>query len=72
MPIFKGNRKQNIHKSNSNTNFDNCLIYVKRTWPNESEDIQMIRAEAVYSISNVFFNEIIPKVMEKNLAFSLN
>lgn len=56
----------------SQVNMENCLIYVKRIWPDDPEDIQIMRAEAVYAISKVFFTEIIPSVIQKNLTPSLN
>lgn len=72
MPVFKGDNGHNEPNKKVKANFDNCLLYVKRTWPDESEEIQIIRAEAVYAISEVFFNEIIPAAMQKQLTFSLN
>lgn len=59
-------------KESDDRNFRNCLIFVKETWPDEPPHIQMIRAEAVYEISKVFFNEIAPKIVKDHLMHSDN
>lgn len=61
-----------MQSSSQQHNFEKCLIFVKETFPNESLETQMKQAEAVYSISNVFFNLIIPHVVRGNLRFSDN
>ncbi|MCO6500257.1 MAG: hypothetical protein J5I47_07765 [Vicingus serpentipes] len=48
-------------------NFMNCLTYVKKNWPLDSKDIQLKRAESVYAISQVFFDEILPNFVHDTL-----
>ena len=53
-------------------NFNQCLSFVKNTFPEESEDIQYLQAKAVYAISEVFFGKIIPSVLNQTIRFSDN
>lgn len=55
-----------------NNNFEACVKFVERTWPDDPEDIKKFRAEAVYAISESFFNEIIPSVIQQIMTPSLN
>ena len=58
--------------SNGEQNFQKCLVYIQKTFPDEPELTQMKMAQAVFSISEVFFNEILPKVLSNTLRPSMN
>jgi len=53
-------------------NYSACLEFVKKTWPEELEDKQKLRAESIYELSKVFFNEILPFHTKILLRPSLN
>lgn len=69
MPVYRPNSDP---EERDTTNFNQCLIYVQRTFPDEPEDIQYKMARAVFGITEVFFNEILPKVIKQTLSTSLN
>ena len=49
-----------------------CEEYVKRIWPNDSEEERSIRLEAVYTLSESFFDEILPFNIKMILSPSVN
>ena len=55
-----------------NANFQNCLVYVQKTWPDEDHDMHMLRAYSIYQFTGTFFSEILPAILEKHFAYSLN
>lgn len=55
------------HDSEQMRHFTSCLTYVKRNWPDDTPDSQWRRAEAVYAISEHFFNEILPNFVNDTL-----
>jgi hypothetical protein len=70
MPEYKDDNRQN--GTPQTTNFEACYKYVERMWPEDSEENKLIRAESVYAISQTFFNDIIPTVVNRTLKPSLN
>lgn len=52
--------------------FEKCLIFVKRNFPEDDERLQFYRAEAVYAMSKVIFNQVIPSVLHEAMQPSDN
>ena len=69
MPTFNPNLNS---EERSKVNFEKCLTYVKRTFPNEPSHIQYKMAEGVFAISETFFDLIIPSIVHQTMKPSLN
>lgn len=61
-----------MDESQKNNNFQKCLVYVQGTFPEEDFFVQYKQALAVQAISEVFFTEIIPKIIRSEKGFSDN
>lgn len=66
MPEFK--RRSDNPERPIKDKFQNCMVYVQNTWPTDPPEIQRIRAEAVYSISEEMFRNIVPKVVNESIS----
>ena len=57
---------------NNEYNYHSSLIFVKRVFPYNDTRVQEEQAKAVYEITKVFMEQILPSVINRNLAFSNN